>query len=65
MKNYCALVENGVVAEIIVAAYSWVEQTLAGDWHDLGGEPLTVAVGWIYENGEFTPPPPPEPIPNE
>ena len=66
MKNYCALLDNNVVTEIIVADFDWVQNNLQGDWHDLGGEPLLVAVGWLYDEttNTFTPPPakPVEPI---
>lgn len=62
MKNYCALVDNGVVTEIIVADYAWTTANLQGDWHDLGGEPLTVAIGWLYKNGKFIAPPTPKPL---
>jgi len=62
MKNYCALVLDGIVTEIIVADYEWTKANLEGDWHDLGGEPLTVAIGWIYDadTDTFSPPPQPE-----
>lgn len=49
MKNYCALVVNDVVVEIIVAEFDWVQQNLEGQWHDLGPEPLTVAIGYSYD----------------
>ena len=49
MKNYCALLSNNVVTEIIVADFDWVTENLAGDWHNLGGEPLTVAIGYTYD----------------
>jgi hypothetical protein len=57
-KNYCALVVNGSVTEIIVADYAWATANLQGDWHDLGSEPLTVAIGWTYdaELDKFVPP---------
>jgi hypothetical protein len=48
-KNYCAKVENGAVTEIIVADYAWATANLQGDWCDLGGEPLTVAIGWLHD----------------
>jgi len=59
MKNYCALVVNNVVCEIIVADYEWTLANLQGDWHDLGGDPLTVAIDWLYNptNDTFTAPP--------
>ena len=58
MKNYCALVVGEIVTEIIVADYAWATANLEGDWHDLGGEPLTVAIGDIYDavNDVFTTP---------
>lgn len=49
MKNYCALVMNGAITEIIVADYEWVTENLDGEWHNLGEEPLTVAIGWTYD----------------
>jgi len=58
-KNYCALVANNVVTEIIVADYAWATQNLDGDWYDLGGDPLTVAIGWLYQDGQFVAPPEP------
>ena len=60
MKNYCALLNNNVVTDIIVADFDWVKNNLQGDWHDLGAEPLTVAIGWTYDAdlNEFVPPPP-------
>jgi len=48
-NNYCAKVENGVVTQIIVADYAWVIANLDGEWHDLGGEPLTVALEFTYD----------------
>jgi hypothetical protein len=58
-KNYCALVANNVVTEIIVADYAWATANLDGDWHDLGGEPLTVAIGWLHDatTNTFSAPP--------
>lgn len=58
MKNYCALVSNNVVDQIIVADYQWVIENLSGDWHDLGQEPLFVGVGYSYDrsSGTFSPP---------
>lgn len=66
MKNYCALVNNGTVTEIIVGDFDWVTANLDGDWHDVGGEPLTVAIGWLYDadTDTFSAPPPPQPIPD-
>jgi hypothetical protein len=59
-KNYCALVADGVVSEVIVSDYQWVVANLDGEWRDLGGEPLTVAIGWTYDadTNTFSPPPP-------
>lgn len=49
MKNYCALLDNNVVTQIIVADLDWVQNNLQGQWVEIGGEPLIVAVGWIYD----------------
>ena len=59
MKNYCALLDNNVVTEIIVADFDWVTKNLVGDWVEIGVEPLTVAIGYIYnpDTQEFLPPP--------
>ena len=64
MKNYCAKVVNNTVTEIIVADYAWATANLQGEWHDLGGEPLTVGIGYIYDavNDVFVAPTPPEEI---
>lgn len=60
-KNYCALVVNNIVEQIIVADFDWVLNNLAGEWINLGGEPLTVGPTYSYDpnTGTFTPPPPP------
>jgi hypothetical protein len=62
MKNYVARLDENIVAEIIVADYDWAVANLAGEWHDLGAEPLTVGIGYIYDpaTDTFTQPPPPE-----
>ena len=59
MNNYCARVENNLVVDVIVADYEWVTENLSGDWHDLGGDPLTIGLGWIYDEATntFTAPP--------
>jgi len=49
VKNYVAQLANNVVEAIIVGDYEWATENLQGDWHDLGSEPLTVAIGWIYD----------------
>ena len=60
MKNYVAQLVNNVVTEIVVGDYEWVTANLAGEWHDLGLEPLTVGIGYTYDpaTDTFTPPPP-------
>lgn len=60
MKNYCALVANDTVTEIIVADILWATANLEGEWHDLGAEPLTVAIGWTYDSATDTFSAPPE-----
>lgn len=58
MKNYCALLVDNVVTEIIVADFAWVQENLVGEWVEIGGEPLTVAIGWRYDYAtqNFAPP---------
>jgi len=48
-KNYVAQMSGDIVTAIIVAEYAWVEANLEGEWHDLGGEPLTVGIGYTYD----------------
>lgn len=62
-KNYVAQISNNIVAAIIVADYEWVQANLSGEWIDLGGEPLTVAVNYVWDGTTFNPPPPPTPLP--
>ena len=57
-KNYVAELTNDVVTAIFVADYEWAQANLSGVLHDLGGEPLTVGIGFIYDavTDTFTPP---------
>jgi hypothetical protein len=61
-KNYVAQMNSGTVTQIIVGDYDWAVAHLAGVWHDLGGEPLTVGIGYTYDavTDTFTAPPTPE-----
>ena len=61
-KNYVAELTSDVVTAIFVADYEWAQANLSGVLHDLGGEPLTVGIGFIYDavTDTFTPPPTPE-----
>jgi hypothetical protein len=49
MKNYVAQLADNVVEAIIVGDYDWAVANLAGVWHDLGPEPLTVGIGYTYD----------------
>ena len=64
MKNYVAQLADNIVTEIIVGDYDWAIANLTGEWHDLGVEPLTVGIGYIYDpaTDTFTPPPTPEAV---
>ena len=62
MNNYCARVENNLVVDVIVADFEWVTENLSGDWHDLGGDPITVGLGWIYDEATNTFIAPPTPV---
>lgn len=59
MKNYVAQLTNNIVEAIIVGDYDWATANLDGDWHDLGPEPLTVAIGYTYDaaTNTFSAPP--------
>ncbi len=63
MKNYCALLVENVVTEIIVADCVWANENLDGEWVDCtnNGE-LTVAIGYTYDavNDVFVAPQAPE-----
>jgi hypothetical protein len=48
-KNYVAVLANDVVTTIFVADYEWAQANLSGVLHDLGSEPLTVGIGYIYD----------------
>ena len=65
MKNYCALLKDNVVTEIIVGDYVWANENLDGEWVDCtdNGE-LTVAIGYTYdpETQEFAAPKYVEPV---
>ena len=57
-KNYVAELTGSVVTAIFVADYEWAQANLSGVLHDLGGEPLTVGIGYTYDptTDTFTPP---------
>lgn len=47
--NYVAQVRQGVVVQVIISDYEWATANLEGEWHDLGGDPLTVGIGYTYD----------------
>lgn len=49
MNNYCALLIDNVVNQIVVGDYDWTVANIAGTWYDLGGDPLTVGIGYTYD----------------
>ncbi len=68
MNNYCANVVDDSVVEIIVSDYEWAINNLPGQWHDLGGDPLAVAIGYLYDSVTNTfvePKPQPLPVTDE
>lgn len=65
MKNYCALLVQNVVTEIIVGDYVWANENLDGEWIDCTNDgELTVAIGYTYDpdTQEFTAPPTIDPV---
>lgn len=58
MESYCALITDGVVANVTVCDNAeWCSQHLGGEWV-CTGERL-VGVGWPVVDGEIVEPPPP------
>jgi len=55
-KNYVAQMSGDTVTAIIVADYEWATTNLEGEWHDLGGDPLTVCIGDLWNGTTFTTP---------
>jgi len=55
-KNYVARMSGDTVTAIIVADYEWVQANLDGEWHDLGPEPLTVGIGYVWDGTTFSGP---------
>jgi hypothetical protein len=47
-KNYCCLIVDRVVTQIIVSDYEWATTNLEGSWYDLGSEIGKVGVGYSY-----------------
>ena len=56
-KNYVAQMNGNIVDAIIVADYEWATTNLEGEWHDLGPEPLTVGIGYLWDGTTFSAPP--------
>ena len=48
-KNYCCLIIDGVVTQIIVSDYEWATTNLEGSWYDLGSEIGKVGIGFTYD----------------
>jgi len=55
-KNYVAQMSGDTVTAIIVADDEWVQANLEGEWHDLGPEPLTVCIGYLWNGTTFEAP---------
>jgi len=55
MKRW-ALIDGNIVSMIVEQA---TQPQVFGTWVEC---PNNVGPGWVYENGVFSPPPPPEPV---
>jgi len=55
MSVYAALVEDGLVVQVIVGDVDWANDRLDGVWV---GSDVLVGIGWAYEDGEFVAPEP-------
>lgn len=64
MESYCAKIEDGVVAKVLVCdSAEWCVRNLGGDWF-CTGERL-VGVGWPVVDGVIVEPEPPVPMPQD
>jgi hypothetical protein len=55
MSVYAALVEDGLVVQVIVGDVDWANDRLDGVWV---GSDVLVGIGWSYQDGEFVAPEP-------
>jgi hypothetical protein len=55
MSTFAALIEEGLVVQVIVGDVAWANDRLAGVWV---GSDVLVGIGWSYVDGEFVPPEP-------
>jgi hypothetical protein len=61
---YCAKIEDGVVAHVIVCGCAeWAAQHLGGEW--VCTESRLVGIGWPVVDGEIVEPAAPEPVEDE
>lgn len=62
-ENFCAVVANGKVENLIVVEPGSPVLAKHPEWVFLGENPQGVSVGWSYNGSVFTPPPAPPPPP--
>jgi len=62
-ENFCVLIENGKVSNIIVVVPDSPFLIKYPEWVFIGENPQGVAIGWDYDGGQFIPPPAPPPPP--
>ena len=60
-ENFCAVVTNGKVKNVIVVEPGSPVLAKHPEWIFLGENPQGVSVGWSYNGSVFTPPPTPPP----
>lgn len=63
VENFCAVVANGKVENLIVVEPGSPILAKHPEWIFLGENPQKVAIGWSYDGSKFTPPPAPPPPP--
>jgi hypothetical protein len=64
MEQTHAVVEDGIVANVVVADQAFMDKWYPGSVDITGMDPMP-GIGWAYDGTTFTPPklPPPEPVP--
>ena len=55
MTRYAALVEDGLVTQVIVGSAVWAADKLGGVWV---GSDVLVGIGWSYVDGSLVAPEP-------
>lgn len=58
-ENFCVIVKDGKVSNIIVVEPNSPVLNKHPEWIFIGENPDRIAIGWLYDGTNFSPPPPP------